>query len=209
MGRGALIVFEGADRSGKTTQTIRFTKALRVAGIPVAEGSPWRFPDRTTEIGKMINAYLTNATDLDDNVLHLLFSANRWEKASSIKEAMDRGETVILDRYAFSGVAYSCAKGLNMEWCKAPDAGLPAPDVVVYLDLNTEAAARRGEFGKERYENQKMQQEVAVMFKTLRTDRWKIIDANADQDTVFTRISDAVLPILRAARETETTKSLW
>jgi len=35
--------------------------------------------DRTTEIGKMINAYLTNATEMDDNALHLLFSANRWE----------------------------------------------------------------------------------------------------------------------------------
>src|SRR4051794_9067669 len=36
--------------------------------------------DRTTEIGKMIDAYLTQKTDADDRVIHLLFAANRWER---------------------------------------------------------------------------------------------------------------------------------
>ena len=35
--------------------------------------------DRTTTIGKMIDSYLRSAEDLDDRVIHLLFSANRWE----------------------------------------------------------------------------------------------------------------------------------
>jgi dTMP kinase len=38
-------------------------------------------PDRTTPIGKMINNYLSGATDAEDHVIHLLFSANRWEAA--------------------------------------------------------------------------------------------------------------------------------
>lgn len=37
--------------------------------------------DRTSTIGQMINNYLQNETNMDDNVIHLLFSANRWEKA--------------------------------------------------------------------------------------------------------------------------------
>ena len=40
----------------------------------------WRFPDRTTAIGKMINSYLTSQSEIDDAAVHLLFSANRWEK---------------------------------------------------------------------------------------------------------------------------------
>ena len=40
----------------------------------------WRFPDRTTAIGKMIDAYLTSQAEIDDAAVHLLFSANRWEK---------------------------------------------------------------------------------------------------------------------------------
>ena len=39
--------------------------------------------DRTTTIGTMINAYLTESAELDDRAIHLLFSANRWEKALS------------------------------------------------------------------------------------------------------------------------------
>eukprot|EP00957_Ditylum_brightwellii_P066200 5023709-Ditylum_brightwellii.AAC.1 len=44
----------------------------------------WGFPDRTTETGKMINAYLTSKSDCDDQAIHLLFSANRWEKSKAL-----------------------------------------------------------------------------------------------------------------------------
>jgi thymidylate kinase len=37
--------------------------------------------DRTTPIGKMINSYLSGDSDSEDHVIHLLFSANRWEAA--------------------------------------------------------------------------------------------------------------------------------
>ena len=40
----------------------------------------WNFPDRSTAIGQMINAYLASDSELDDASIHLLFSANRWEK---------------------------------------------------------------------------------------------------------------------------------
>lgn len=40
----------------------------------------WNFPDRSTQIGHMIDAYLRSSTQLDDAAIHLLFSANRWEK---------------------------------------------------------------------------------------------------------------------------------
>jgi thymidylate kinase len=40
--------------------------------------------DRTTTIGQMIDAYLKGSNDLDDHVIHLLFSANRWEAVYDI-----------------------------------------------------------------------------------------------------------------------------
>lgn len=40
----------------------------------------WRFPDRSTSIGAAINAYLSNQSQLDDAVIHMLFVANRLEK---------------------------------------------------------------------------------------------------------------------------------
>jgi dTMP kinase len=76
-GRGALIVLEGLDRSGKSSQCARLLSFLQGKGC-AAEG--WRFPDRETSVGKMISAYLANESQLDDRTIHLLFSANRWEK---------------------------------------------------------------------------------------------------------------------------------
>jgi len=75
--RGAFILFEGVDRCGKTTQAKRLAEALSSSG----KGSAFmRFPDRDTAIGAQLNAYLTSAAELDDHAVHLLFSANRWEK---------------------------------------------------------------------------------------------------------------------------------
>lgn len=75
--RGAFVVLEGLDRSGKTSQSSKLLSFLEGLGHPT---ELWRFPDRTTSIGQMISAYLSNQSQLDDHTIHLLYSANRWEK---------------------------------------------------------------------------------------------------------------------------------
>jgi dTMP kinase len=41
----------------------------------------WNFPDRVnTSTGGIVNSYLTHEVDLPPEAVHLLFSANRWEK---------------------------------------------------------------------------------------------------------------------------------
>ena len=67
---------------------------------------------RTTEIGKSINSYLTSDLNLDDRVIHLLFSANRWEMKADIDARIERGEIIVCDRYAYSGACYSAAKDI-------------------------------------------------------------------------------------------------
>ncbi|KAJ3472059.1 hypothetical protein NLG97_g11323 [Lecanicillium saksenae] len=76
--RGAFIVLEGLDRSGKTTQVKLLEQKFIDQGKPV---KLMRFPDRTTQIGQMIDSYLRSAVPMDDHAIHLLFSANRWEAA--------------------------------------------------------------------------------------------------------------------------------
>ncbi len=75
--RGALIVLEGLDRSGKSLQCGRLVRWLEGLGH---SAELWRFPDRNTNVGQMISSYLNNNSQLDDHTIHLLFSANRWEK---------------------------------------------------------------------------------------------------------------------------------
>ncbi|CAM9830209.1 unnamed protein product [Chrysoparadoxa australica] len=179
--RGLFVLFEGVDRCGKSTQSQLLVDSLKGQA---KDAVLMRFPDRTTTIGKMINSYLQNAAEMDDRCIHLLFSANRWEAASTIEAHLSAGRTVVCDRYAYSGVAFSASKdGLTRSWCKQPDVGLPAPDMVIYLDIPVEDAMKRGQFGEERYEKESFQRIVRDNFMMLRDEdiaqgkQWHVIDA--------------------------------
>lgn len=174
-GRGALILFEGIDRCGKTTQVGLLEEHLKASlGADCAEKI--RFPDRTSYIGKLINDYLANTAStqgVSDQTIHLLFSANRWEASKQLEERLLAGTTLVCDRYAYSGVSFSAAKqtpGMDLDWCKACDRGLPAPDCVIYLDMPVEAAAGRGGFGEERYEVPELQRRVREQFMLLKAE---------------------------------------
>ncbi|GES65715.1 thymidylate kinase [Aspergillus terreus] len=165
--RGALIVVEGLDRAGKSSQCEALRDVLHKSGHTVKY---IRFPDRTTAIGKMIDSYLRAQSQLDDHSIHLLFSANRWEVAQSIERDVANGTTVIVDRYSYSGAVYSAAKGnpsLSLGWAWQPEVGLPRPDLCLFLRISPEEAAKRGGFGAERYENETMQTRVRELFKTI------------------------------------------
>ncbi|RDL38776.1 Thymidylate kinase [Venustampulla echinocandica] len=162
--RGAFIVVEGLDRAGKTTQVKRLCDSLYAQGHNV---KMIRFPDRTTPVGKMIDGYLQSKAQLDDHSIHLLFSANRWEKAAWIKGQISQGYTIICDRYYYSGMVYSAAKqnpALSLGWARSPDVGLPRPDRMIFLDLDAKEAEARGGYGEEKYEKRSMQERVRELF---------------------------------------------
>lgn len=196
--RGAFILLEGVDRCGKTTQCSLLMKHLLSLSIAAVA---MRFPDRTTNVGQLINGYLASGQDLDDRAVHLLFSANRWEAAPNLAQALADGNTVVCDRYAYSGVAFSSAKtkedrngegeDLSVDWCKAPDAGLPAPDTVIFLDLSQEESEKRGGYGGERYEKRSLQLKVRNRFGELQdqdakdqTVPWHVVNAAQSIDEV-------------------------
>jgi len=183
--RGTFILFEGIDRCGKTTQSKRLVDYLNSKGHKAVH---YRFPDRSTEMGKMIDAYLSKKADLDDRAIHLLFSANRWERSAFLRNTLASGSHIVVDRYSPSGVAFSHAKGLPLDWCYAPERGLPAPDVVLYLELPVEVAQKRGDFGAERYERVDFQRHVALAFDKLKSDGWKTLDATLSPDDLHSKV---------------------
>ncbi|KNZ72533.1 Thymidylate kinase [Termitomyces sp. J132] len=198
--RGSLVVIEGLDRSGKSTQTSLLLSRLEAAGIPA---KLLKFPGKTTAIGQMIDSYLKSQSDLDDRAIHLLFSANRWELASTIEQLLASGTVVICDRYAFSGIAFSVSKGLSYEWCRAPEVSLPAPDLALFLDITPEAAKARGGYGEERYEKEEIQREVGENFKRIRREIvndggvWVDIDAGREREVVADELWRLVEPLSR------------
>merc|ERR1712194_630153 len=153
------------------------------------------FPNRETPVGSLIDLYLRNSIDLPDETIHRLFSANRWETAQRIVEDLNRGISIVCDRYAFSGVAYSASKGLDFEWCQSTDIGLPVPDSIFYLHIDATVGASRADFGDERYENVDMQSRVRTEFKNpaLRANvNWNDVNGAREIDTIHAEIRAAV-----------------
>ncbi|XP_010831190.1 PREDICTED: thymidylate kinase isoform X2 [Bison bison bison] len=174
--RGALIVLEGVDRAGKSTQSRKLVDALCAEGH---RAELLRFPERSTEIGKLLSSYLEKKSEVEDHSVHLLFSANRWEHVPLMKEKLSQGVTLVVDRYAFSGVAFTSAKELQL----------------------AEAAAR-GEFGRERYESGPFQQRALQRFQQLLADPslpWKMVNASRSIEDVHREIRALSEDAIRAA----------
>jgi|SRR5579862_7183555 len=190
--KGLLIAFEGIDRCGKTTQIALLSELLNFKYIP---NKIIKFPDRTTAVGQLINGYLKNVNEINDQTIHLLFSANRWEKSKEILDNLNKGVTVILDRYTYSGIAYSIAKGLDYEWCKIPDEGLPEPHIIIYFDIDVEDCLKRGDYGNEIYEKQEFQNKVYKAYQKIRSDdykSWTIIDADRSIESVHDDVVNSI-----------------
>jgi dTMP kinase len=126
----------------------------------------------------------------------------------SIQRDIAAGTTVVIDRYYYSGCVYSAAKHnptLDLKWARHPDEGLPRPDLCLFLELSAEAAAKRGGFGGEKYENQQMQSRVRELFHALMesADREDFvrIDAGASLEKVQESVRLAVLKTMAAVDE--------
>jgi len=199
--RGMFFVFEGLDRSGKSTQSKLLAKHLEDAGTQVK----WMcFPNRATAVGTLIDLYLQRKIELHDECVHQLFSANRWEAAQGIVDDMSAGTTVVCDRYAFSGVAYSVAKGLDFSWCRAPDCGLPRPDGVFFMQVDAKTGASRANFGDERYENAEMQARVREEFKNEELRRevnWHDVDGTRSIEEIRAEIAKAAGAVIKDAQD--------
>ncbi|KAF3009520.1 Thymidylate kinase [Curvularia kusanoi] len=116
-----------------------------------------------------------------------------------IKAAIEAGTTVVIDRYYYSGIVYSAAKqnpSMSLEWCRHPDVGLPRPDMVLFLHISAEEAAKRGGFGTERYEKKELQDRVRGLFEEVRARRegedFVVVDAGGSVEEVQGRIRGKV-----------------
>ena len=90
-------------------------------------------------------------------------------------------------------------KGIPFDYCLSPDAGLPLPDIVVYLTVPPETAAARSAYGTERYETVEIQLRVREQFRRVAREferqhgnRWKTIDARGTIEEVEEQIQLAL-----------------
>uniref|UniRef100_A0A0R3RZB5 Thymidylate kinase n=1 Tax=Elaeophora elaphi TaxID=1147741 RepID=A0A0R3RZB5_9BILA len=197
--RGALIVFEGCDRAGKSLQCRKLVERIKTAGMNADLIS---FPDRSSDLGKFIDRYLKKEVEMEPKEAHLVFAANRQALMPLMMKKLLEGTHLIVDRYAYSGIAYTLAKGaenITMEWAKLADSDELRPDCVIYFNLSYEEAQKRSGFGDERFDFSHFQEKVNnTMQKLAAEDRdlWKIVDASLSIEEISENVWKLVEPIL-------------
>lgn len=135
--KGKIIVFEGIDKAGKTTQAKLLEKKLGSKCVRID------FPDYSTPIGKEIRQFLDGKRNYPDEVKMILLSANRWEKKGEIEKKVSKGTTVIMNRYYQSNLVYGISKGLKLDWLLSLDKGLPKADLVIVIDIRPKTLVSR------------------------------------------------------------------
>ena len=208
MARGKLIVLEGAEGVGKTTQIKLLAERLTKAGIQcVAVREPGGTPvgDDIREILLQPEQEITPATEA------LLFMASRAELVSrEIRPSIEQGMIVLVDRFFLSTYAYQIyGRGLPEPEIRAANrlatAGL-VPDLTLLLDLPAkEGLARADNRGaRDRMEraDDAFHQSVGNAFREFARSSWqhshpecgpiKLIDATGEQAAVNQRITAAL-----------------
>ena len=192
---GRLIVLEGLDGAGTTTQAKRLVEHLRARG---GKAHLTREPS-DGPVGQLIRQMLTGShaiagQSIAQSTFGLLFAADRLDHLQrEIEPQLAAGATVVSDRYYHSSLAYQ-GTGADRDWITMLNARARKPDLTIFLQVRPEVAAkRRADAGRvqELFEDMRMQEEVAAGYKATLSElmaqgeRIETIDGEASADAVF------------------------
>jgi dTMP kinase len=196
-----LVVLEGLDGAGTTTQAARLVAWLRARGLGA---HPTREPS-DGPIGRLLRGFLTGAHGaLDPTTMALLFAADRADHlAREVEPALARGDVVVSDRWYHSSLAYQGA-GEERAWIRVLNARARRPDLTILLEIPAEVgAARRAAAGRpeDLYERIETQRRVAegyrqVVAELAAEERILVLDGARDVDAVTADVVAAVEAIL-------------
>jgi dTMP kinase len=194
MTTGRFVVFEGLDGSGKTTQMARIQKRLTCMGInAVATCEPTDGP-----VGILIRQMLAGRIVTDPRTLAALFAADRTDHLvtpdTGVKALMEKGRTVLCDRYYFSSYAYH-AKDMDLEWVitlNAVNAQILKPDLTLFIDVAPNTCLERIRAGRthlDLFEKidilTRVRDNYFAAFERLKDQETvKVVDGNASEDEV-------------------------
>ena len=192
---GRFITFEGIDGAGKSTHVEALAQRLRDRGATVV---CTREPGGTPLAEQLRDVILHSSMDALTEVL-LVFAARRDHLQQVIVPALERGDTVICDRFTDATFAYQGAgRGLSdtvltalEQWVQ----GSLQPDLTLWFDLPAELAAQRRAQARsaDRFEQQDVEFFVRVRagYQARATNapgRFARIDAAMEREAVARQI---------------------
>jgi dTMP kinase len=199
--RGRLIVVEGGEGSGKSTQAAMLAEKLRTDGRDVVETFE---PGGTTRGALLRSVLLDDETPLDPHAELLLLAADRAQHVAELVEpALARGAVVVCDRFSPSSLVYQgVARGLGVAEVEVIDRFATQgtqPDVVVVLDVSDAVALERRPEARDRFERAGGEFHAAVRraYRELASQRgWTVIPGAGAVETVAEAVWVAVAPHL-------------
>jgi len=194
--KGKLIVFEGIDGSGKSTQLERTAEWLGGRGYPTVKlREPTDGPH-----GRILRASAVGGRLSPEDECDLFVKDRQWHVENHIRPALEAGKVVLLDRYYFSSIAYQGARGLELDDIRRRNEAIaPRPDVVLLLDLDPESALQR--IKKQRAETPNLYEKldylraVREIFLGLRDPFIRRFDAAPNEEAVWSQIEAALSPL--------------
>jgi len=137
--RGKLIVVEGIDGSGKSTQIDLLHKWLLSQGYSVyfSEWNSSMLVKSTTKAAKKAKSF----TPTTFSILQCTDFADRWE--NSIYPLLKAGVIVLADRYAFTAFARDVARGVDPGWVRNMYSFAIQPDAALYFRVPLDIAVER------------------------------------------------------------------
>jgi dTMP kinase len=195
--RGLLIVLEGIDGSGKTTQVHLLKHFLLQKGFQAVcfkEPTQGRWGRRISEIAQWGRKGISPQEEME------FFLKDREEDvAANILPALKKNKIVIMDRYYYSSIAYQGALGLDPSEIKAiNEQRFPKPDLVFILTIPPTEGLKRimsSREGKKQpgYEEEVYLTRVAKIIHDLNDPNIRFIDGKRPIDIIHQEIASSVL----------------
>jgi dTMP kinase len=205
--RGRLVVLEGLDGAGTTTQARLLGDRLRAAGRRVhVTAEPSGGP-----IGALARQVLTRRVvgsqgggDFDPAALALLFAADRLDHvAAEVAPKLADGVDVVSDRFTLSSLAYQGLTTGDLAWVEAINGRAATPDATIFLRVRAQVALRRrraASMDAELFEVSEFQREVARSYAQaldrLREAGQRVVEVDGEAPVEV--VADAVWAAVRA-----------
>lgn len=194
---GLLIVFEGTDGTGKSTQLHLLANTLEKQGVPLLIT---REPTEGTYGQKIRQLYAQRHSVSLEEELNLFLADRKEHVERLLLPALESGKVILCDRYYLSTIAYQGAAGLDPELILARNCFAPVPDLALLFHAPIQTGVKRITQGRGEelndFENEDYLRQVATIFAQLELPFIRRIDAARSIEAIRCDVLNLVQPLL-------------
>ncbi len=151
---GKLIVIEGLDGSGKSTQTALIKERIEKCGKSIKQ---IKLPDYESDSSALVRMYLSgkfgsDPSDVNTYATSLFYTVDRFANYNNVwKDDYKNGAVILADRYTTSNAVHQMVKLPKEKWdeylnwledIEYNKVGIPKPDAVIFLDMPVDVSQR-------------------------------------------------------------------